>query len=402
MKFQKENHLEFINDLKSLKYLGLTYLKFSTKFELKLKNLKYLKINACLNISLSFCDSSKIKFFQIEQDRYHFLNEEDNTLLQFPNLNTLISRNKIDKNIIDFGSLKNLKQYQGYLKDFLLLKETSCLNQIILESFLHEENIENIISKFPEKNYSITKLYLKIIPDDDLNIDNFLNIFQNLSDLTVETEDDTRGWTCGYKPIAGKKNIIINQKKNSKIKNIKLILVGRSEIKFEINCESYTKIQSLDIHVDAIDIDFLNIFSKNNNIILNSLTTFKFSLICKNISKEILLKLIDIFYHNIKKMPNLINFSFTIENKENKYIERTVFERFIYRIISLKYIKNIFIKICYKWGYVSGKKYSKEKLKLLFPKIDFNKFHKINIYDNNRDEDNEDDDDEEDGDGDDE
>ena len=375
---REPSEFEFINNFKSLKYLGLIYLKFQTKFELKLNNLKYLKVIYCHNISLGLCDTSKIKFFQIEQNLCHYLNEEENTLFKFPNLNTLINRNGID-NIIDFGSLKNLKQYQGYLTGFLLIKETSCINQIILESFLRKENIENIISKFQEKIYSVTKLDLKIVHYDGLILDDFLNIFPNLSDLTIQTPDDTDGWSHG-KPKAGEKKIIINQNENSKIKNIKIILVGISKIKLKINCESYTKIQSLDIHVDAIDVDFLNIFSKED-IIFNSLTTFKFSLICDDISMETLIKLLALFYHNIKKMPNLINFSFTIiNNKEEKYIKSSLFERFIYRIISLKFIKNIFIKICYKRYGPSDKNYSKEKLKLLFPKIDFNKFHKINIY----------------------
>ena len=126
---------------------------------------------------------------------------------------------------------------------------------------MFESNIENIISKFPEKIYSVTKFDFGIEPYDGLNFDDYLNIFPNLSDLTVATPDDTSGWSCGYEPIPKKKSIIINENKNSKIKNIKLIIVGRREIKLEISCESYTKIQSLDIHADAIDIDFFNIFS---------------------------------------------------------------------------------------------------------------------------------------------
>ena len=378
---RESSEFEFINNLNSLEYLGLTYLNFPTKFHLKLKNLKYLKIIFCNNISLRFCELSKIKYLQIRHFSDQCLNNEDNTLLKFPNLNVLVGVADYDKNIIDFGSLKNLKQFQGFSEGFLLLKETSCLNQIILESVLDKEDIEKIKLKFPEQIYSVTKLDFGIKPYDGLNFDDFLNIFPNLSDLTVKTPDDTSGWSCGYDPIPRKKKIIINENKNSKIKNIKIIVVGRSEIKLEISCESYTKIQSLDIHADAIDIDFLNIFSEDKEIIFNSLTTFKFNLECKKISVDLLVKIMGIFYKNIKKMPNLINFSFSIINKkESNYIKKSIFESFIYRIISLKFIKNIFIKICDKYYSPSEKDYSKEKLKLLFPKIDFNKFHKIYIY----------------------
>ena len=376
------SEFEFINNFNSLKYLGLNYLKFPTTFELKLKNLKYLKIIFCHNISLSSCDLSKIKVFQIGQNKYHCLNNKDNTLLKFPNLNVLVEETNDNKSIIDFGSLKNLKQYLGFLNDFLLLKETSCLNQIILKSWLDKEDIDHIISQYPEKIYSVTKLEFGINkPNVDLNYNDFINIFPNLSDLTVKTPDDTTGWSCGYDPIPKKKKIIINENKNSKIKNIKMILVGRSEFKLEINCESYTKIQSLDIQADAIDIDFLNIFAEEKEIIFNSLTTFKLSLECKELSDDLLLKIMSIFYKNFKKMPNLINFSFSIINKkESNYVKSSIFEGFIYRIISLKFIKNIFIKICNKFLDPRDKDYSKEKLKLLFPKINFNKFHTINIY----------------------
>ena len=182
----------------------------------------------------------------------------------------MINRNEIKKNIIDFGSFKNLKQYQGYLNGFLLLKETSCLNQIILESKMGKNSIEKLISKFPEKNYSVTKLELGINQDDDLNLNDFLNIFSNLSDLTVETSHERPYWSCGHIPTAGKKEIIITQNKNSKIKNIKLYLIGEEKRKIKICCESYSKIQSLDIYVDNIDINFLPFFQKDNKIIFNS------------------------------------------------------------------------------------------------------------------------------------
>ena len=65
------------------------------------------------------------------------------------------------------------------------MEETSRLNQIILISKIGKKSIEKLISKFPEKNYSVTKLELKINQHDDLNLNDFLNILSNLSDLTV-------------------------------------------------------------------------------------------------------------------------------------------------------------------------------------------------------------------------
>ena len=377
---REPSEFKFLNEFKSLKYLELSYVQCSEKFELKLKNLKHLKLISCENISFSFCDLSKIKFFQLKQSRYCLLNKGDNPLLEFPNLNTLIYTNDSDNNIIDFRSLKSLKKYEGYLDDFLLLEETSGLNQIILISKIGKKSIEKLMSKFPEKNYSITKLELRINQDDDLNLNDFLNIFTNLSDLTVETSHERPHWTCGFSPSAGKKKIIITQNKNSKIKNIKLFLIGDFGRKIEINCESYSKIQSLDIYVDNIDINSLPFFQKDNKIIFNSLTTFKFSLYCDDNSYEVFSELMENFSDNIEKMPNLINLYFSIlYGKESKNITQIYIEGFIYKIISLKSIKNIFIQIGHKSYCDENHTYSKDELKKLFPKIDFNKFHKINI-----------------------
>ena len=179
-----------------------------------------------------------------------------------------------------------------------------------------------------------------------------------------------------------KKKIIITQNKNSKIKNIKLFLIGDFGRKIEIICESYSKIQSLDIYVDNIDINSLPFFQKNNKIIFNSLTTFKFSLYCNNNSYEAFSELMENFSDNdnIEKMPNLINLYFSIlYGKESKNITQIYIEGFIYKIISLKSIKNIFIQIGHKSYCDENDTYSKDELKNLFPKIDFNKFHKINI-----------------------
>ena len=377
---REPSEFTFLNDFKSLKYLELSYVKFSQKFELKLKNLIHLKLIYIKNISFSFCDLSKVKFFQIEQNRYCLLNKGDNPLLEFPNLNTLINTNDSDNNILDFRSLKSLKKYEGYFDDFLLLEETSRLNQVILESNIGEKCIEKLISKFPEKNYSVTKLELRINQDDNLNLNDLLNIFINLSDLTVETSHERGKWSCGYSISAGKKKIIITQNKNSKIKNIKLFLIGDFGRKIEINCESYSTIQSLDIYVDNIDINFLPFFQKDNKIIFNSLTTFKFSLYCDDYSYEVYSELMENFYDNIDQMPNLINLYFSIlYGEENKKITQTCIERFIYKAISLKSIKNIFIQIGHNRYCDENHTYSKDELKNLFPKIDFNKFHKINI-----------------------
>ena len=377
---REPSEFEFLNNFKSLKYLELSYVQFPQKFELKLKNLKHLKLISIQNISFSFCDLSKIKFFQLYQSSYCLLNEGDNLLLEFPNLNTLIYNNEADNNIIDFKSLKNLKKYEGYLNYFLLLEETSGLNQIIIESYIHEKLLEELISKFPEKNNSVTKLELRIVQDDDLNLNDFLNIFTNLSDLTVETSHDRPNWSCGYSSSAGKKKIIINENKNSKIKNIKLFLIGDFGRKIEIICESYSKIQSLDIYMDNIDINSLPFFQKDNKIIFSSLTTFKFSLYCDDHSYEVFSELMENFYDNIDQMPNLINIYFSIlYGKESKNITQTYIEKFVYKIICLKSTKNIFVQIGHKSYCDENHTYSKDELKKLFPKIDFNKFHKINI-----------------------
>ena len=74
-----------------------------------LKNLKHLKLIYCKNISFNFCNLSEVKFFQLEQNRYCLLNEEDNPLLKFPNLNTLIYTNYADIILMIFYYWKKLQ-----------------------------------------------------------------------------------------------------------------------------------------------------------------------------------------------------------------------------------------------------------------------------------------------------
>ena len=121
-------------------------------------------------------------------------------------------------------------------------------------------------------------------------------------------------------------------------------------------------------------------FQKDNKIIFSSLTTFKFSLYCDDHSYEVFSELMENFYDNIDQMPNLINIYFSIlYGKESKNITQTYIEKFVYKIICLKSIKNIFVQIGHKSYCDENHTYSKDELKKLFPKIDFNKFHKINI-----------------------
>ena len=53
---------EIINNFKSLKYLILNNSRFSSKFELKLNKLKYLKLKNCTNIIFNKSNFSELKY----------------------------------------------------------------------------------------------------------------------------------------------------------------------------------------------------------------------------------------------------------------------------------------------------------------------------------------------------
>ena len=381
-KLKNVKQFEIINKFEYLRYLGLSYIDFSTIFELKLKNLKHLKIYNCNNISFKYCNFSNIKY--LELDEYNKKLEDKNkninkNLLKCPEVETLVLIGK--NNDLVYNSLIKLKKFIGEINNFLLLTNINLLEEIYLTNYVNQGDIEQMLSVFlnDEKNKifnSATKIKLKIC-SGDLNLDKFLNLFPNLNKLICETRYYCNMWTCDYEPTLAEKKIIITENENSKIDDIKIFLSGEEGITLNIRCSPYNKIKSFDLSIDAINLESNPFFNNSNNIIFNSLETFKFVFEEPNAtnSAQDRVQLINNIYNNIEKMPNLKEFYFSLSSIID--IDENFFNNFIQKVMTLSSIKKIYIEINSK---SDGSLYSIDELKVLFPEIDFKKFHKIDIY----------------------
>ena len=238
---------------------------------------------------------------------------------------------------------------------------------------IYEDELKEIVQEIKahkgNKN-SVTNVKLKISQDDNLNLNDFLNIFPNLSHLIVETKTYRPKYTCRYVPIIGEKKLIINQKSKSNINNLKFILIGNHARTLQFSCQPFNKIKSFNLYTDVVDISTLPFFKNKCNVIFSSLEFFNFSLE-ENLDKNGD-ELITNLYNNIDKMPNLIEFYFSV-CIINENLNETFYYNFVKKVITLKSIKKIFIRTSY------SSIYSKNDLKLLFPGINFMKLLYINL-----------------------
>lgn len=391
---------EIINNFKSLKYLILSCNKFTEKFELKLNHLRKLKLHYCSNIFINKCNFSELKYLELIRNEININEEKNNSLIECPELNTLILEGLKDKcnYNFNFNNFKKLKNFEGKIKNFLLLGETPLLENIILTEKIEQSDLKLIIKM--EKEYKRKKLSLNYydnynsvkklelnISDNSNNLNLDLNkiqkMFPNLSDLIING-DNKSFWLDGT-PINEEKKLIITEDENSKIKNIKIVIIGDGGRTIKFSCKPYDKIESFDLTVDVISVDFIPIFKSNCNIMFKSLKIFNFTYNYPYYpSKKEAKSIFENLYNNIDKMPNLIEFNLSFINDEKSrtiIFNKEFFKNFIKKIMISKSIKNIYIKIREGlWGWADNILYSREELKQLFPEIDFNKFHKVNIY----------------------
>ena len=395
-----EYFANIINNFKVLEYLILKDIKFKRDFKLKLNNLKYIKFDSCYNISFENNIFLKLKYLNLEVD----CNEK--ILLKCPEL-IIMEQKQFPSNddydlIIDFSSIKNLKIFDANVKYLFLLENTSSLEKICLRDRIGENVIKKIISmnalkeiyfrydnikcllKAYGKNYSVKKMTIGLDQDfpEDLTLDIFLKNFPNLSDLTLDTEERM----IFNESKKGIKKILLTEDINSKINKLKFILYC-NDVTIKFNCQPFEKIESIDINYYIINLDYFPFFCKKSNKVFHSLKIFRLKIspyTCR-ITRKFLLQL----YNNIDNMPNLIDFNLSCDanipiigsssvnhDDTDKYnnIEQNLVLRFIGKVLTLKSIRNIHIVFAF------GEYFSTNKLKKLFPKIDFKNYYKVEIY----------------------
>ena len=395
---------EYINDLKSLEYLFLSYCEFDYNFKLKLENLKEIHFNLCRKIYFKNNIFLKLQKLILRNcDIY-----KADSLLKCPLLEkcSLIhgyfENNQLtyDK-FIDFSSIVKLKKYKGNAEYFLLINNNNPLENVTLldDMLLAPERNKNMFLKicsiktikkidFPflgnfnyqditnikDENPSVEKMIVTWSGNDNLcNLDILYKLFPNLTNLIF-----VNSYNCN----AEKPQIQIIENSKSRIANIELFITLYN---IKIYCNSFEKLESIKFNIRSEITDLQNsfpIFKDKCKIIFQSLKSFHFIFEDYYIDLDI----INNIYKNINNMPNLEEFILlcNCDVKNEFYIE------FIKKIISLKYIKIIniklkginvsiqTIKLMEKYDYI----YSKDELTKLFSDININKFYEIIIIKN--------------------
>ena len=112
---------------------------------------------------------------------------------------------------------------------------------------IDESGLKEIKEEIERKNsgnyYSVKKMKL---PRFDINMDDFLNIFPNLSELIINI-DCQPTCSCDALPFIREKEIILTENPNSKIKNIKIVFIAKGPESIKIQCLPFNKIESLDL-----------------------------------------------------------------------------------------------------------------------------------------------------------
>ena len=373
--------MDNINNFKLLEYLGLSDMEFHPSFELKLNNLKKLRLDGCKNIA--FKKDIFLKLEDLEISCCKIINS--NYLLKMPKLKKLILGHIYDKiKIIDFSSLYNLKCFSASPFDFLFLENSpleilnlfheynykdigdKVFTKIISMNFLKEINFhmdvewkQNILKTYGE-NYSVSKIKIYWHHSFEIyRLSDFQNNFPNLSDLTI-IYYDFRMFTLGANTVEIKESL------KSKVKKISIDL-NRHDYTITLNIQPFEKVEYIDLYSDILNINELPFFQPNNLRQFNSLKYFSFYFIDDGIKYK---NILEHLYNNINNMPNLIEFRLFYSQLSN--IDKNFSINLVRRVLGLKSIK----RICIRHG---SKYYSKSELKLLLPDINFNNYYKIEI-----------------------
>ena len=258
-----------LNSFNSLEQLDLFGFRFRKVFKLKLESLKVFKLENCENITLEEKTFSMIKYLSLKNS---ILPQEEN-LLKLNNLEKLIlfednSEKRQEYNlIIDFSSLVNLLYIEGEIIDVILLENNFKLKELIINSSEYNTkenelklielinslpNLENIkffikeigdkeISEIQGVHNSVTTIEINWMnPANDCILLGFQKKFPNLTDLIINIPKSNNLDECGGAYLLTKENA------ESKLKNLKLIGAGNTNI--ELYC-NYEILESIEINV---------------------------------------------------------------------------------------------------------------------------------------------------------
>ena len=378
-------NIEVINNLNSLQHLFLENIIFDTfysiAFKIKLYNIIELILKSCENITFEQNSILKIKKLCLNNS---LIIKSSKSLFKFPNLEKCSFKNNEYNSIIDFSSLRNLKSFDGEENDFYFLENPQLIKiklicdnitkklikKIILMKNLKKITLEsydiniNDISEIKGCNNSIEEINIHLKENKTfLNFYRFQDKFPNLSVFNIFVEN------C----LSQSPNLKIKENFNCNVNNFKVKVFNPGSLEFY--CQSFEKLKSVsfDININSKHlINIFPIFSNKCKVTFNSLISLEV-IHLNSLSYKFLLNI----YHNINNIPNLKNFIL----KCNSYnIKKLFYKDFINKILSLKYIRRIFIRVFFY--YWDNDIYSRKELKEIFQNINFNNIYQIKIQKN--------------------
>ena len=371
---------DLINNFNLLKFINFENVKFSDIFNLSIKNLNYLYLAKCENISFYTYDMiSKIKGIKIINTK--ILNNENE--IKFPLLEEAEYFDD-NKGLFDYNNLINLKVLKTDAFSFLKINnspleyinqekynkgdEYNILNKIaniktIKNAFLSLNNIDNkILRKIKEINSNLKSLVLTINGKfRDFNMNEFIKIFPSLEDFNIHQhilDDDN---------IKLNISTIIEENNNCKIKTIHLIL--KYEKIFLCLC-SFSNIKELTLYNIQINTFLFPLFNKKCGITFNFLE--KIDIKCGKLTLDIFENIIN----NLDNCPKLKYFSLfsKLYLSQDKYF--SILKKLFSNNKNIKDIELIlFGNRCHC--------YSRQDLKTIFPEINeknYYYYYSIEIY----------------------
>lgn len=351
--------LSKLNDFKSLQFLKLEEFEFYEPFILKIKNLKKLTLCFCRNIGFLSNIFANLKSLCL---RYCFLSN-NNDLLKMEELEEIsIWKSNL---ILDFDSLKKLKNFEGQINYFLPLKN-SLLENVNINLKENDIDYKSIITKLITKLNEIKITKKLIVELDNKDLKYILNDLQDkypyLSNLTFKSSYDISNYSI-IKKIIMKENLFM--------KNDYIIINVQYPQNINLYC-NYEKLESICflLHEMVNLKDSFPIFNNKCKVKFNSLNSFKLSTYDgQKISCDILNNL----YNNIDNMPNLEYFELLIDSYD---MDEELYKAFIQKIMSLKLIRIIIIMIKKN---SNQNYYSKNEIQELFPNKNYDNYYQISI-----------------------
>jgi len=379
--------LRNLNSCTSLETLELKSFKFKTTFVFNLKNLTKLTLKNCENFT--FEEDSCLNLEELYL--LDCIIENPESPLKMPELEkckllpNLIRVKQTYSSIIDFKSLKNVKEITCEISDFINMEETSITNvniysyensyeyektmleKLISTSTLKEISIELkeiddfVISEFLGKNASVTNIDIKWLNEKkDCIIDNLEKKFISLNTINIITS---------YKKCQSTLEIRENPECN--VVKFSLKIGGKKNI--ILYCQSFESLESVDFYVngDIVNIiDSFPLFKDDSEVIFKSLTYFKYT----NYTNETSLLFLQNLYNNLDNMPILKHFEFHAITKD---INIEIYKIFLRKILLMKLDSiNFSIKQSLNDGNLQ---YSEYELRGLFPDIKCINYDKVNI-----------------------